>query len=196
MKPLISPSILKGTTGELAWSFADGTLTLSGSGAIPNYDHEESPWNDFRGKITAIRVGNGVTRIGENAFAGCNNLTSIALPHSLKGLGAWAFAGCSSLPAMTLPNSVKGIGRRAFSGCRSLTSIALPDSVTGIGGGAFAYCSNLTDIDLPNSVIEIGGGVFWALPPIDLCDSAQPRDKDRGKGFCLLQQPHGRHHPQ
>ena len=36
-----------------------------------------------------------VTSIGEEAFEGCSNLTSITFPNNLTDIGFWAFEGCS-----------------------------------------------------------------------------------------------------
>ena len=36
----------------------------------------------------------GLETIGEYAFSGCNNLTSVVLPNQVKSIDAYAFAGC------------------------------------------------------------------------------------------------------
>ena len=52
-------------------------------------------------------------------------------------IGESAFSGCSDLTSVDIPNSVTYIGAQAFFGCSDLNSIAIPNSVTYIGGGAF-----------------------------------------------------------
>jgi hypothetical protein len=37
-----------GTTGNLAWTLSDGVLTISGAGAIPDYDDNYSLWQGKR----------------------------------------------------------------------------------------------------------------------------------------------------
>ena len=57
-----------GTTGSLTWSLSGGTLTISGSGAMPDFIRQESPWYDYGNHITAVIIEAGVTRIGNFAF--------------------------------------------------------------------------------------------------------------------------------
>jgi hypothetical protein len=87
-----------------------------------------------------------VTKIGEWAFFGCSNLTSITLPNTLTSIGEWAFVTCKNLTSITLSNTLTSIGEAAFSACYSLTFIALPNTLTSIGDGAFYNCYNIRDI--------------------------------------------------
>ena len=62
-----------GHAGPLTWRITGGTLTISGSGAMPNYTNTiifamRAPWHPYRNSITAVVVGNGVTHIGNFAF--------------------------------------------------------------------------------------------------------------------------------
>tara|TARA_B110000467_G_scaffold162878_1_gene187308 strand:- start:876 stop:1268 length:393 start_codon:yes stop_codon:yes gene_type:complete len=60
--------------------------------------------------------GKPVTRIGENAFRDCSNLTSVTIPDNVTRIGNKAFADCSSLMNVTISNSVTRIGEWAFEG--------------------------------------------------------------------------------
>ena len=84
--------------------------------------------------------------IGNFAFNGCSNLTSITIPNSVTSIGNSAFYNCSSLTSITIPNSVTSIGNSVFSGCSSLTSVTIPSSVNSIGSYAFSSCTNLTSV--------------------------------------------------
>ena len=91
---------------------------------------------------------------------GCAN-TVIPSDGSVTSIGEGAFTGCSNLTSVTIPDSVTSIGGSAFGYCTSLTSITIGESVTSIGGSAFGYCTSLTSITIPNSVTSIGGSAFY-----------------------------------
>ena len=152
-----------GICGEnLTWTLdAAGTLTVSGTGAMKDYNYKGAPWYQSRDSIKTVVVENGVTTIGDSAFSYCSSLTSITLPQGLTAIGRSAFSDCSSLTGITLPESVTAIGEDAFSGCSSLISITIPEGVTAIGEYAFYWCSSLTSITIPEGVTAIGEGAFY-----------------------------------
>ena len=150
---------------NLTWKlYEDGTLNISGTGAMKNYNYFEgnqSPASQKKDSVKKVVIEDGVTSIGNSAFAGCSSLTSITLSNNITNIGNSAFAGCSSLTSITIPDSVTSIGEGAFSGCSSLTSITIPDGVTSIGDATFYACSSLTSLTIPNSVTSIGEGAFF-----------------------------------
>lgn len=150
-----------GTCGSnLTWELSDGTLTISGTGAMANWSAMSAPWYSHNADILAVVIDNGVTSIGNNAFAYCKNLANVTIGSGVSTIGKDAFVFCSSLTSISLGNGVTSIGAGAFSDCGSLTSVTLGDSVASIGEGAFAGCSELTSISIPNSVVTIGDYAF------------------------------------
>ena len=156
-----------GETGTLTWTLsANGTLTISGTGEMPDYDgltqHPWAiqPWVDYRDDIRTIVIEQGVTTIGARAFRLCTELTSIEIPNSVTSIGMLAFQECRSLTSITIPNSVTTIGLQAFRLCTALTSIVLPNSVTIIENFTFNECFGLTSVVIPDNVITIGTGAF------------------------------------
>ncbi len=68
-------------------------------------------------------IPNSVTAIGNCAFYGCTNLTSVTIPNSVTAIGDYAFGYCSGLTSVTIPNSVTAIGSSAFARCEKLTTV-------------------------------------------------------------------------
>jgi hypothetical protein len=150
-------SAQSGTCGNnLTWTLSNGTLTISGTGAMENYGLVDftSPW-DYDMSIRLVIISDGVTSIGTNAFVGCTSLASVTIGNSVTSIRGSAFDGCSSLTSVTIPNSVTSIGSSAFYGCTSLTSVTIPNSVTSIGKEAFYNCSSLTSVEAPAIFFEI-----------------------------------------
>ncbi len=85
-----------------------------------------------------------VTSIGNSAFEGCVDVTSVSIPSSVTSIGNGAFWQCSSLKSVYIPDGVKTIGEGAFHNCFNLVSVFIPSSVTSIGSSAFSNCNNLT----------------------------------------------------
>ena len=143
----------------------DGTLTVSGKGAMRDYDSNSNsrdfpPWYNVSKSITRLVIEKGVTYIGKEAFRYCSRLTSATIPSSVTSIAKGAFEQCHSLTSITLPNSVTSIEEGAFAECYRLNSVTLPNSVTSIGKDAFTNCGDLKSITIPNSVKSIGERAF------------------------------------
>jgi hypothetical protein len=97
-----------GTTGDCTWSFdsASGQLTISGNGAMEDYNNGGAPWYSFRTAIQTVVINPGVTSIGGYAFQN-SNLTAVTIPNSVETIGDYAFSDCSGLTAVTIPNRIK-----------------------------------------------------------------------------------------
>ena len=130
---------------------------------IENGVEEIKPFT-FKGlswiKQVSFEKNSKLKRIGEFAFANCNNLTSITIPNSVTSIGEYAFSMCYNLTSITIPSGVTSIGNAAFYGCSNLTSIIIPSSVTSISSYAFNSCISLTSIIIPEGVISIENGAF------------------------------------
>ena len=148
--------------GDLTWKlYEDGTLTISGTGAMKNYNAIDnlSPVHE-NSNVKKVVIEDGVTSIGKSAFHNCNSLTDITIPDSVTSIGTSAFKYCTSLTSITIPDSVTSIGTSAFSSCISLTSITIPDRVTSIESSVFEGCTGLTSITIPGGVTSIGYAAF------------------------------------
>ena len=112
-------------------------------------------------KFAAVTLPDGLQSIGEEAFRGCSELTSIDIPASVTSIGENAFYDCTSLTAVTLHDGLESIGNGVFRVCSALTSIDIPASVTSIGVSAFNGCSNLAAVTLPAGLQSIGDYAFY-----------------------------------
>jgi hypothetical protein len=174
-----------GTIGDLTWSISNNTLTISGTGAMPDYwSSADRPWNSYR-TVQAVDIKDGVTSIGVYAFWGFRVITSIVIPNSVTSIGSSAFGDCTNLASITIPDGVISIDGSAFSGTawydnqpdgvvyagKALykhkgkvpenTAINIKDGTVSISGNAFFGEAGLISITLPNSMKIIGYCAFF-----------------------------------
>ena len=103
------------------------TLYIFGSGAMDDFAEGGAPWNSYKTNITSVVIEDGVTSIGNNAFAGCTSLPSITIPTSVTSIGGSAFNNCRTLTTVVLPSTTPPtLGDDAFSGCTVLNVIGVP----------------------------------------------------------------------
>lgn len=154
-------SALEGSTGELQWELWGGTLTVSGSGPMPDYtDANMPPWYDSAEAVNRIVVAEGVTSIGSLAFYGCSTAQSVSLGSTVTSIGDRAFKNCRSVTYMGFPSGLLSIGEAAFESCEKLNGIRLPSSLQSLGNYAFNRCISLSHITVPASVTDFGMVVF------------------------------------
>lgn len=111
--------------------------------------------------LTTVKMSYRVKRVDDGAFRDCTSLQTVDLSMTgLEVLPESAFKGCTSLTQVTLPESIKVIGRDAFNGCRYLGSINLPEGLTTIQLFAFYDCDSLTAVALPDTLQFLGNSAF------------------------------------
>ena len=122
---------------------------------------------------SSFTIPSTVTRIDDDAFYGCEALTSVVIPEGVTEIGSYAFYNCEKLASADLPDSVTTIELYAFAGC-AFSSVNISQYVTFLDTGAFraninngtmTSTSNLTAInvhaDNPNYASE--DGVLYEL---------------------------------
>ena len=135
------------------------TLTVSGSGALPDYSNAASaPWYLSQYAVTII-INDGITAIGSRCFANNKYTTSVVIGSSVEYIGVSAFSKNTSLASVSFPSSLKTIDEYAFYSTK-LTSVTLPDSLEYIGPGAFESCSSLSSISIPDSLKYLCANAF------------------------------------
>ena len=121
-------------------------------------------------KLTSITIPEGITYIGQGAFAGCSRLKSLYIPASVTCIGERVIAGCKlDSIKVAMGNSVydsrndcnaiiETESNTIIAGC---TNTIIPESVESIGELAFVSCRGLTSVALPNTLLSIGGMAFF-----------------------------------
>ena len=149
---------------------------------LSNAEITEIPVRAFENctSLKSIKLPSTVTKIADNAFAGCSNLEEIKGLEQCKisELSATAFDGCVRLKDINLSNAtIAAIPDQIFSGMRGLISATVPKTVTSIGTEAFYACKNLEMINGLSDcdITKIGEKAFyncWSLKEADLSRSS------------------------
>ena len=147
---------------EFITSLQSGEYNIAVTGAITGVSAiKEALKSNGKAKVSLdLSQTAGLTSIGENAFHGCSNLTSVNIPNSVTSIGERAFINCDRLTSVNIPDKVTSINYGVFYGCKSLSSVNIPDGITSIGKNAFHGCSNLTSVNISDSVTSIGESAF------------------------------------
>ena len=106
-----------GSSQEYDWSSEINQQTMIDAGL---YSDDDGAWIK---QLQIVEIGTNVTSIGQWAFQGCNQLTSITIPDSVVSIGKSAIIGCYDLTSLTIPDSVTSIGDSAFDDNINLTSV-------------------------------------------------------------------------
>ena len=150
-----------GACGEdVTWSYNDryGTLTISGEGKMDDYTNDDSPWASYKDSITQVEIKNGVSNIGDYAFANCYNLKRVKIPASVISIGNSTFESCKSLEAIEIPASIVSIGEYAFCFCKNLNRVIMRGAILPtLEENVFIECNNLKVYIPQNASLEVEG---------------------------------------
>ena len=165
--------------GSIRWNYnhATKTLTISGSGAMPDYEQSQAqPWRNVchDDKCTTIVIENGVSAIGKNVFSFLGDVNSVTIPGTVKSIGESAFSACFSLENIEIPEGVESIGEKAFSASR-LRTVAIPKTVETIDKFAFSECNYLKTVNYAGTRngwnrIDIDADAFVYATEVDYKD--------------------------
>ena len=158
-----------GTCGDnLTWTLdEDGLLTISGTGAMTDYDfysHSRAPWYGMGAKT--LKLEPGITHIGSYAFYYMDLSEEIYIPEGVKSIGEEAFASDGEITSLHLPETLETIGKRAFYFV-GITSLHIPASVEAIGEDAFTghnkFLGGSISVDAQNKNFVVKDGCLYSV---------------------------------
>ena len=170
---------------KLGHNFVDGKCTVCGEqfysdGLEFTLSGDESYYivtdvGTATGDIVIPDAFNGlpVREIGEYAFYGCTDITSISISAGVTSIGYYAFYGCSSLNTVYYAGSIENWfnefensisnplsnGADLYIGGELVTEVVVPESIT-IIGDQLSGCTSLTSITIHSGVTSIGYDAF------------------------------------
>lgn len=186
---------VEGHEEEVKWAFnkETGVLTISGTGRMADYKYgnteDTRPWAAFANVIKEVKIEEGVTGIGGNAFRNLTALTKTNIPASINYLGDYIFRADSELtdvewaPNFTAPNLKDNdtdggtytgtyVPTSMFDFCSKLgdgkeLTKWLPSSFTGVGCAAFRGTKFTVDFDNWSNLKYIGARAFEQMPRLE-----------------------------
>ena len=91
------------------WKLEEGVLTFSGTGTITRGAYLDEAFY-------SVIIEDGITGIGQGAFADCGSLEKVSMADSVEVIEAWAFLECDSLSDIEFSVNCKEFGLKAFEG--------------------------------------------------------------------------------
>ena len=182
----LSVEATEGDFGEnncLHWEVKDSlrgkTLTISGKGAMPDFNFPEgnlAPWwnykalglirvsgfspkFDLEGDLKKVVIQDGVTNVSNYALFLLPAAEQITLPESVTSIDRYGIALCAKLKGISLPKAVTAIGDFGLAG-NSFTAVSLPDGLQALGRGAFDACASLSGMTLPAAITAVPDKCF------------------------------------
>ncbi len=139
-----------GADGDnLTWTLdSDGTLTISGTGAMATYSIYENlpPWAGHKENIKKIVIEEGVTELGMYAFFGHTAVKYVSIADTVTTFNGREFHGCSAIEKLIIPAGVSVLSSTSFQDCSSLKKIVFLGKVDLDSFYAFDGCSELREI--------------------------------------------------
>lgn len=129
---IINGNLISGSCCDGKVIIPDSVVSIAPDAFFGTYDN----WG--QAMVTDVTLPNGITKIPDELFNFCYDLTNVTIPDSVTEIGDRAFVSCESLKSVTLPNGLKKIGSRVFSES-ALTNLTFPDSVEEISEDALEY---------------------------------------------------------
>ena len=148
VQPAAIPASAATSCGPSAtWSFSNGVLTFSGTGAVSAVN-----WGAYSEKTQKVVIEKGITAMPAHSFDNFVNMTEMKMADSVETLGSFYSYNCPALKTLKLSESLKEIPFYGFYFCNSLTELNLPSHLVTVGENAFYGGLALTALTLPDSI--------------------------------------------
>ena len=151
------------------YRFSNNTLTIFGKGAMKNCftgsftskniksKIKNRIYQKYASKVVNVVVEQGVTKIGNGAFACMPKLKTAQIQGTL---GTAAFWGCANLEKVTYTNGKGTMGFACFGECKKLKNMVIAEGVSSMDRSCFAGCTKLKTIELPTTLKVVGETTF------------------------------------
>jgi len=150
------------TSNGITWEINQETSTLIISG---NGELTENWWKNYPVSYIRVKIGEGVTAIGDDVFSGDTHIQDLYLPDSLTKIGDRAFKDCTRLADIYIPENTTSIRAEAFKGCTGVGKVEFQgNSAVTIGNEAFYGLSNCSSAELSENITYIGDRAFYECP--------------------------------
>ncbi|MBR3600863.1 MAG: leucine-rich repeat domain-containing protein [Lachnospiraceae bacterium] len=177
----VSGSYLSQIVSEQKESIAGVTIVFDGNGELTKEDVEEKlSGYELDGNFRVV-IEEGITAIGDSAFAHYDELVRVEIPDSVKIIGNAAFRGCKNLKLEKLTTTGRTIKNNAFSGVSieeveiseslvvdryytfrgaNINQVSFEEGIRVLPAYLFNECDSIEEIRIPDSVTEIGDSAF------------------------------------
>lgn len=117
----------------------------------------------YSGTNEVVSIPDGVKIIGEEAFAGNDNLVRVDIGNQVKSVDYRAFAECDNLRTIIVGDGVEEIGTAAFSNNKELVNVSFGADVKKLGSGVFAGDNHLETLSLSedNNHLHYSNGILY-----------------------------------
>lgn len=177
------------------YRFSNNTLTIFGKGVMKNCFTKTTAnmnignavrvrsYQKYISKVVNIVVENGVSKIGNGAFAcmpklktakiqgnlgiaalwGCTNLEKVTYTNGKGTMGFACFGNCKKLRNMVIAEGVSSMNRSSFAGCTKLKTIEFPTTLKVVGETSFHSCTSLRTVTVKGKVTKCKKDAFYKV---------------------------------
>lgn len=128
-----------------------------------DFQMEGSKLLKYTGTAEVVSIPAGVQSIGEEAFAGNDDIIKVKIDGEVESIGYRAFAQCDNLRTISVGDNVTEIETAAFSNNKELVNVNLGAKVRNLGSGIFAGSSQLSEVKVSedNPYLHYSNGVLY-----------------------------------